>query len=297
MKRCIIEIKNTDELCFPRAFVMTKAYVDKDPHYKELAQGRKFQEFLAKQLHRVAGVPEGPCGRAEIQQFQAHVGSEGIQIIVLEGQQGTIWYKDHTYDDAHKKICLLKVQNHFHGLRSIPALLNRNYYCHHCEKGYDHETSEKHNCRGQNCSSCRRTNGTCPKFVTYVTAEVYCDQCNRKFYGQNCYDAHKRGAKSVCDQFRKCCQTYKFNPKKKHHCYHTLCPNCKEVTHVNHRCFIQPIVDEDETKAGGLRMVAEDVEEERMLEYEEEENEIDNGGGKEKVEPMTCAWALNAHRM
>ena len=47
-------------------------------------------------------------------------------------------------------------------------------------------------------------------------------------------------------------------------------------------------MDEDETKAGGLRMVAEDVEEERMLEYEEEENEIDNGGGKEKVEPMTC---------
>ena len=267
---------------------MTKAYVDNDPHYKELAQGRKFQEFLAKQPHREAGVPEGPCGRAEIQQFQAHVGSEGIQIIVLEGQQGTIWYKDHTYDDVHKKICLLKVQNHFHGLRSIPALLNRSYHCHHCEKGYDHETSEKHNCRGQNCSSCRRTNGTCPKFATYVTAEVYCDQCNRKFYGQNCYDAHKRGAKSVCDQFRKCCQTYKFNPKKKHHCYHTLCPNCKEVTHVNHRCFIQPIVDEDETKAGGLRMVAEDVEEERMLEYEEEENEIDNGGGKEKVEPMTC---------
>ena len=102
-----------DELCFPRAFVMTKAYVDKDLHYKELAQGRKFQEFLAKQLHQEAGVPEGPRGRAEIQQFQAHVGSEGIQIIVLEGQQGTIWYKDHTYDDAHKKICLLKVQNHF----------------------------------------------------------------------------------------------------------------------------------------------------------------------------------------
>ena len=143
-----------------------------------------------------------------------------------------IWYKDHTYDDAHKKICLLKVQNHFHGLRSFPALLNRRYYFHHCEKGYDHETSEKHNCRGQNCSSCRTTKGTCPKFATYVTAEVYCDQCNRKFYGQNCYDTHKRGAKSVCNQFRKChecCQTYKFNPKKKHHCYHTLCPNCKEV--------------------------------------------------------------------
>ena len=147
-----------------------------------------------------------------------------------------IWFKDRTYNDAPKKICLLKVQNHFHGLRSIQALLNRSYYCHHCEKGYSNETGKNHNCRGQNCISCRRTNGTCPNFATYVTAEVYCDQCNRKFYGQNCYDAHKRGANSVCSRFKKChecCQTCKFNPKKKHRCYHALCRNCKEVTDVN----------------------------------------------------------------
>ena len=44
-------------------------------------------------------------------------------------------------------------------------------------------------------------------------------------------------------------------------------------------------------------MVAEDVEEERMLEYEEEENEIDNGGGKEKVEPMTCVMDFEVVRV
>lgn len=92
-----------------------------------------------------------------------------------------IWFKDRAYNDASKKICLLKVENHFHGVRSIPALLNRSCYCHHCEKGYNQETSENHNCRGQNCSSCRRMNGACPNFATYVTPEVYCDQCNQKF--------------------------------------------------------------------------------------------------------------------
>ena len=188
------------------------------------------------------------------------------------------------------KNCLLKVKNHFHGLRSIPALLNRSYYCHHCEKGYNQETSENHNCLGQNCSSCKRTNGSCPNFATYVTPEVYCDQCNQKFYGQNRYDAHKRGANSVCSRFKKChecCQVNKVRPKKKHHCYHALCRNCKEVTHVNHRCFIQPIVDEDKT-AWGPRMVSEDADEERMMEFEEAENEGDSEG-KEKVEPMICA--------
>ena len=165
-----------------------------------------------------------------------------------------------------KKLCLLKVKNHFHSLHSIPALLNRSYYCHHCEKGYNEETAENHNCRGQNCISCRRTNGACPNFATYVRPEVYCNQCNKKFYGQNCYDAHKRGTKSVCSRFKKChecCQVYKFNPKKKHRCQHALCHNCKQVTHVNHRCFIQPIVDEEKTDS-------EDADNEIMMEAENE---------------------------
>ena len=289
-KKCLITIKNKDDLCASRDLVTMQALADGDPQYKNIRLGRGQQGYLAHKLCQEAGVTEGPCGAEEMQQFQDHLGPQGYQIIVFEGQRGMIWFKDRAYNDASKKICLLKVQNHFHGLRSIPALLNRSYYCHHCEKGYNQETSENHNCLGQNCSSCKRTNGSCPNFATYVTPEVYCDQCNQKFYGQNCYDAHKRGANSVCSRFKKChecCQVYKFCPKKKHHCYHALCRNCKEVTLVNHRCFIQPIVDEDKT-AWGPRMVSEDADEERMMEFEEAENEGDSEG-KEKVEPMICA--------
>ena len=265
-KKCLITIKNKDDLCASRGLVTMQALADGDPQYKNIRLGRGQQGYLAHKLCQEAGVTEGPCGAEEMQQFQDHLGPQGYQIIVFEGQRGMIWFKDRAYNDASKKICLLKVQNHFHGLRSIPALLNRIYYCHHCEKGYNQETSENHNCLGQNGSSCKRTNGSCPNFATYVTPEVYCDQCNQKFYGQNCYDAHKRGANSVCSRFKKChecCQVYKFRPKKKHHCYHALCRNCKEVTHVNHRCFIQPLVDEDKT-AWGPRMVSEHADEERM---------------------------------
>lgn len=267
-----------------------QALADGDPQYKNIRLGRGQQGYLAHKLCQEAGVTEGPCGAEEMQQFQDHLGPQGYQIIVFEGQRRMIWFKDRAYNDASKKICLLKVQNHFHGQRSIPALLNKSYYCHHCEKGYSQEMSENHNCLGQNGSSCKRTNGSCPNFATYVTPEVYCDQCNQKFYGQNCYDAHKRGANSVCSRFKKChecCQVYKFRPKKKHHCYHALCRNCKEVTLVNHRCFIQPIVDEDKT-AWGPRMVSEHADKERMMEFEEAENEGDKKG-KEKVEPMICA--------
>jgi len=120
--------------CAARTIATSKAIVDEDQQRKEICQGRPFQTFLAKQLHQQAGVPEGPCGVQEMKQFQAYLAPQGCQIIVFEGQQGTIWFKDRDLNDAPKKILLLKVQQHFHTLTSVPALLNRSYYCHYYEK-------------------------------------------------------------------------------------------------------------------------------------------------------------------
>jgi len=124
-----------------------KALADEDPQYNNIRQGRPFQTFLAKQLHRESGVPEGPCGYPEMKQFQDFL-APTYQILVFEGLQRKLWFKDPELNDAPKKIALLKINHHFRGVRSIPALLNRSYYCHHCEKGYNEEMSEKHNCVG-----------------------------------------------------------------------------------------------------------------------------------------------------
>jgi len=70
-KRCIIEIKNKDELCAALAIVTMKAKADSDPEYQEIRKGWGFQKVLAEQLHREAGVPEGPCGFDKITQFQS----------------------------------------------------------------------------------------------------------------------------------------------------------------------------------------------------------------------------------
>ena len=163
-KKCLITIKNKDELCTSWALVTMQALADGNPQYETIKRSSGQEGYLAHKLYQEAGVAEGPCGFEELQKFQDYLGPQDYQIIVFEGQRGMIWFKDRTYNDAPKKICLLKVQNHFHGLCSIPALLNRSYYCHHCEKGYSNETGENHNCRGQNCISCRRTNRTCPNF-------------------------------------------------------------------------------------------------------------------------------------
>ena len=91
--------------------------------------------------------------------MQDHLGPQGYQIKIYEGVCGALWYCDPSFDSAPKKLCLLKVQQHFHGLRSVPALINKTYYCHRCNKGYNQENAEHHNCSRQNCDMCRRKNG------------------------------------------------------------------------------------------------------------------------------------------
>jgi len=291
-KQCIVQIKNKDELCAARAIVTTKAHSNEDRQCKDISQGHGLQGHLAHQLQQQAGVPEGPCGFQAMKQFQDFM-APTCQIIVFEGQQGLLWFKDRDLNDAPKKIVLLKVQQHFHAVTSIPALLNRSYYCHHCEKAYSNETADAHNCQGQNCRACWRKK-TCPNFAMFVDPQVYCKDCNRKFYGQDCYAAHKcrktENSMSVCQRLVKCpecCKEYKPNRKKKHECGVHYYRNCDADVLPDHPCYIQPIANEKEKK-DGLRRTAESEEEEMMLEFEEEETGEGDGGSDEKAPPIVC---------
>lgn len=115
--------------------------------------------------------------------------------------KGQIFFKERDYDRAPKVISLLKTEHHYYGLTSIPALLNRNYFCRVCEKVYHEESEREHNCVGQNCTACRRGKKACPNFAKWVTPELYCNRCHIRFYGPECFEAHlrkKRGQRSVC---------------------------------------------------------------------------------------------------
>lgn len=136
---------------------------------------------------------------------------------------------------------------------------------------------------GQNCSACYRKNKTCLNFAVFAVAEVFCNKCGRYFYGQNCFEAHRRGSKSVCSKFKKCaefCKVYEVSKKKKHICYEYNCPNCKQTVMWDHQCYTQPLEDYRfliEQKEQGPE------EEENLLpQPEEEEN------NEEKEEPLVC---------
>ena len=79
-KKCIIEIKNRDELCCARAIVTMRAWCHRnDPgcmpwnEWRTLRDGFPRQTVRARELHQAAGVPEGPCGLRELDLFQHYL--------------------------------------------------------------------------------------------------------------------------------------------------------------------------------------------------------------------------------
>ena len=159
-------------------------------------------------LHREAGVPGGPCEFEELKKFQDFLGPHGYQLIVVEPSKCLIVFKEAKYYNTPHVISLVKHQDHFDGFTSIPALINRSYYCRLCDKGYDVEGAAHHNCCGQNCPACLRKNKTCPNYAGWVKPTLECPNCNCKFYGQDCFEAHKKKGKkeddkSICESWRK----------------------------------------------------------------------------------------------
>ena len=81
-KRCIVTIKNRDALCCARAIVTVRAHCHKDQgvdgfrQWDNLKGELPVQQHQVQELHRQAGVAEGPCGLPELRQFQQALGPQ-----------------------------------------------------------------------------------------------------------------------------------------------------------------------------------------------------------------------------
>ena len=72
-KDSVIQIKNQDELCCSRALITARAKIEKSKDWEPIRKGRQIQTWLARSLHRKAGVSEGACGYDELEQFQTYL--------------------------------------------------------------------------------------------------------------------------------------------------------------------------------------------------------------------------------
>ena len=276
-KTSVIKVRNRDELCCARAIVTMQAWADEQSpqrctppiSYRILKQGKDGQTQLAKALHAAARVPEGPCGLGALEQFQIVLPDYFIKVISAEMGFQVIF--GHGEKQSHQRyVLLLKHNHHYYGLKSLSGFFGRSYYCHTCDKGYDHESFQQHPCTKRRCIACKQKD--CRDYQTILSnfdkpprpTQVTCLVCNRCFYGSHCEHNHltfslnQKSAnsvdQSVCSYLQKCktcCKAldwWKNRGKRRrpHVCETFMCKTCKEFDHVaHHRCFMQPVVDPD----------------------------------------------------
>ena len=276
VKTSIVEIRNSDDLCCARAIITMKALAEwkaakkreernevptllqklrteekearKD--YETLRDTRKtskktlqLQTALAQQLHFVAGVPKGPCGRDELETFQTYLSAQDppFQLKVFCDQVKKPLYTGPLKVDEDHILCLLKSRNHFDGIVSLPGFLNTSYFCHECNRAFNTDDPDNHPCQGQKCRACG--GHLCPDRFKKTT--LPCADCHGLFRGPSCLDHHKLSG--YCAKFLTCptCCA-RFNREKEHACFEAKCPSCGEMENLTeHQCYIQPEDEED----------------------------------------------------
>ena len=249
-KKSIICIKNTDTICLARAIVTAQANINKPKWTKsQLNNGfnksRKLQEKEALKLHEEAGVGINDFGSTleDVNVFAKHL---GVQInIVDEGHFNEITHTSEGGSIDGKIIYLYKNKNHFDVITSMPGFLGKDYYCHTCKKSYTHR--DKHKCP-KKCLSCFSYDSGCKG------PEITCNNCNRTFLGQKCFDKHKQNRSKgdkpdiICNVVQKCLKCKKtVTNLKTHVCGFSECSNCKKYCNLqDHKCYMKVV----ETKGG-----------------------------------------------
>ena len=280
-KNSIIWIKNSDELCCARAIVTLKARAEwkvtekkvQEEERKEVPDQVLLQELkekekdqlteyntlrrtsvekrkptlqliYARQLHRLAGVPEGPCGLEEVKRFQVYLSSltPPFQLKVFCDQTHKPLFTGPLKVDKEHILFLLKSNHHFDGITSLKGFFNRSYWCDTCDRAFNTDDPAHHSCLGQHCYACG--GNPCPN--RFQKRDVQCEDCHGLFYGADCYRVHRNNG--TCEKYKTCTICFvQYQVDKEHTCGHAKCNNCKEVDDMaEHRCHIQPVEEEEE---------------------------------------------------
>ena len=300
-KGSVIPINNKDDFCLAGALAVSIARIEKDSKYDQIRNSKRhIQLERALDLHQTANVPLRPCGLNEVKLFQQHL--TNYQIIVVSGDHNnSIIYPPQppANPDPEKSIYLYFHANHFDVITSLPGFLNRSHFCHRCHKPYDHTTD--HICSDM-CRTCRGFG------CEYEGNGIVCNECDRLFKNQACYDHHKEpidgGGKSVCEVIRKCPNCGKAMDVRKiknggHSC-EKKCPTCGvtlESKDTDHLCYIQQQEQEEERSYNHLLFFDFEATQEHgdhrpnLCVVYEEKKEVALFQGQDTVKEF-CQWLL-----
>ena len=298
-KKSIIRINNKDDFCLARALAVSIARIEKDPRYAQIIKSdRPVQLERALDLHQAANVPLGPCGIDEVKLFQNYL--TNYQIIIVSGtHNNSIIYPPKPPGTDEKPIISLYFHNnHFDVITKLPGFLSKVYFCPRCHKGYN--TTTDHLCSAM-CRSCRG-------FGCVLEGEgIVCNECNRLFKSQACYDHHKNdpidgGGRTVCEAVRECekCGNAMDVRKIKDggHICGKKCRTCGLILNQednDHKCYIQQLEQEEESSYNHLLFFDFEATQEHgthcpnLCVVHDEEREVALFQGKDTVKNF-CEW-------
>ena len=277
MKKSIVQIKNTDSLCVPRAIAtgyfmaLSKINPTDDElrkNYDNAKRGRKIQEEKAtefvSQYEELMGEMYDGNGFS-VDDLEVFEDITGLSITAIDGDKmmnvvypklksGDV-YKPPENDDE-------TIYLYLHTENGVPhcdlinngrvaGFFGRHYFCHKCKKCY--EKKDCHKCQ-YSCKMCCKSG--CPTISedkSKIKYTIHCEDCDRYFPNQTCFNNHKytttskngKVSKSVCDRVWKCQQCKKVmdrknQPPETHICGDYHCCNCKKIVRKDHQCYMLP---------------------------------------------------------
>lgn len=260
-KRSVVRITNEDNLCLPRAIAVAFAHLQmkNNPNnreykykYDRVRQSRdnnRVQGFHAESLMRSVGLNPTQMGNiTDIHLYENYL-KVGICVISHELSKrvynGSRKYKD--------RIFLLhsggRENGHFDVITKVNGMLNTQYYCDECGKGFRSKTA--HKCKVW-CNVCGRKN-------CVFTQGIPCNDCNRLCRSSECLRAHKKTQRngrgvnkgvifpSYCQQYWQCpdCgNTLKTANRKpsQHECGEVHCNLCEQYfIGDDHQCYMRAL--------------------------------------------------------
>ena len=218
----MVEIKNNDNSCLPRAIVVGMSHLEKNMYantpqmsyyqkkYDRLRNNRLnnlCQEKAAESLRKAVGLSANEAGNlVDIPLYEEHL---QVGTCVISVSLGNI----RVYNGSNKfehRIFLLHsgpLENgHFDTITKVNGMMNTQYYCDECGKGFKNRTM--HNCRVY-CKICCRKQCEVKQTIT-------CTDCNKVCRSQECFNNHKKAQvngrgknkgvvlPTLCEQFWQC---------------------------------------------------------------------------------------------
>jgi len=264
-KKSIVKIKNFDDKCCARSLVVAMAIHENHEKLKQIKRGNNIQEDLAVELHYAARVPFGPCGIEELRKFQQALPNYRIVMVNVKENHQCI-----PFGEEGKPILAIEYNlGHFHTITSLKGYFQTSYFCESCLKGYQDETL--HHCHGRTCFACKQND--CTDFSKKKKPYLHCEECNRWFYGETCFQNHQIFNRKqeedvdnpICATIKRCPVCCKLERCEKdvdkHQCNHSKCKSCgKYVDQTTHQCFIQTGRKENKRPPKDTEIIMFDIE-------------------------------------